>query len=100
MLQLNQVCLRRGDRILFSNASLQVHAGQRLGVTGANGSGKFYVYDAVTREEKAVINMPGFGDPHGIPFVYYDEDEKGRLVVDQNGFHNDVNAQDGNPLSY
>ena len=68
--------------------------------TSANGSGKYYVYDAATREEKAVINMPAFGDPHGLPFVYYDEDEKGRLVVDQNGFHNGVNAQDGNPLSY
>jgi hypothetical protein len=66
----------------------------------ANGSGKFYVYDVKTKEEKAVINMPGFGDPHGVPFVYYDEDGQGRLVVDQNGFHNGVDAQRGNPLIY
>lgn len=68
--------------------------------TSSNGSGKLYVYDAKTREEKAVINMPGFGDPHGVNFVYYDEDDKARLVVDQHGFHNGVDAQDGRPLDY
>jgi ATP-binding cassette subfamily F protein 3 len=47
MLQLNQVSLRRGDRLLFSNASLQAHFGQRLGVTGANGSGKSSLFDAI-----------------------------------------------------
>jgi len=47
MLQLNQVSLRRGDRLLFSNATFQVHAGQRLGVTGANGSGKSSLFQAI-----------------------------------------------------
>ena len=40
MLQLNQIELRRGAKLLFENASLQVHAGQRMGVIGVNGSGK------------------------------------------------------------
>ena len=47
MLQLNQVSLRRGDRLLFADASFQAHAGQRLGVTGANGSGKSSLFDAI-----------------------------------------------------
>lgn len=68
--------------------------------TSSNGSGKLYVYDARTREEKAVIKMPGFGDPHGMPFVFYDEDGKARVVADQHGFHNGVNAQNGQPLAY
>jgi len=68
--------------------------------TTSNGSGKIYVYDAKTREEKAVINMPGFGDPHGVPFVYYDTDTKSRLVADQNGFHGGVDPQRGKPLIY
>lgn len=68
--------------------------------TSSNGSGKLFVYDAKTREQKAVVNMPGFGDPHGMPFVYYDEDGKGRVVADQNGFHNGVDAQMGKPLEY
>ena len=40
MLQLNQIELRRGAKLLFEDASLQAHAGQRLGVIGVNGSGK------------------------------------------------------------
>jgi len=40
MLQLNQIELRRGPKLLFENASLQAHAGQRVGVIGVNGSGK------------------------------------------------------------
>jgi ATP-binding cassette subfamily F protein 3 len=47
MLHLNQVSLRRGDRLLFADASFQAHAGQRLGVTGANGSGKSSLFAAV-----------------------------------------------------
>jgi ATP-binding cassette, subfamily F, member 3 len=40
MLELRDVSLRRGPRLLFSNASLTLHTGQRVGVTGANGTGK------------------------------------------------------------
>ncbi|MEJ2533913.1 MAG: ATP-binding cassette domain-containing protein [Gammaproteobacteria bacterium] len=40
MLQLQDLTLRRGARTLFEGAGFQVHAGQRLGVVGANGSGK------------------------------------------------------------
>jgi len=40
MLQLRQIELRRGAKLLFENASLQVHAGQRMGIIGVNGSGK------------------------------------------------------------
>jgi ATP-binding cassette subfamily F protein 3 len=32
--------LRRGRKLLFENATFQVHAGQRMGLVGANGSGK------------------------------------------------------------
>ena len=51
-------------------------------------------------EEKAIINMPGFGDPHGVSFIYYDEDDKARVVNDQHGFHNGVNPRAGKPLVY
>ena len=40
VLSLKTVSLRRGRKLLFENASFQVHAGQRMGVIGANGSGK------------------------------------------------------------
>lgn len=40
MLSLNNISLRRGRKVLIENASFQVHAGQRMGLIGANGSGK------------------------------------------------------------
>ena len=40
MLQLRNVALRRGTRLLFDSASLQIHPGQKVGVAGANGTGK------------------------------------------------------------
>ncbi len=49
-MSLNQVSLRRGRKLLFENASFQVHAGQRLGVIGANGSGKSSLFSMILGE--------------------------------------------------
>jgi ATP-binding cassette subfamily F protein 3 len=40
MLALTNIALRRGRKVLIENASFQVHAGQRMGIIGANGCGK------------------------------------------------------------
>ncbi len=40
VLSLKNISLRRGRKVLIENVSFQVHAGQRMGVIGANGSGK------------------------------------------------------------
>jgi ATP-binding cassette subfamily F protein 3 len=40
MLALSNIALRRGRKVLIESASLQIHAGQRMGVIGANGCGK------------------------------------------------------------
>jgi ATP-binding cassette subfamily F protein 3 len=40
MLALTNIALRRGRKVLIENASFQIHAGQRMGVIGANGCGK------------------------------------------------------------
>jgi ATP-binding cassette subfamily F protein 3 len=40
MLALSNIALRRGRKVLVENASFQIHAGQRMGVIGANGCGK------------------------------------------------------------
>ncbi len=53
MLQLNQIELRRGAKLLFENASLQAHAGQRLGVIGVNGSGKSSLFSLILGQLEA-----------------------------------------------
>ncbi|MCK5639562.1 MAG: ATP-binding cassette domain-containing protein, partial [Gammaproteobacteria bacterium] len=40
MIVFDDVSLRRSGRLLFSGASFSIHAGQRVGLIGANGTGK------------------------------------------------------------
>jgi ATP-binding cassette subfamily F protein 3 len=40
MIKFTEVSLRRGTKVLFEAASLIIHPGQRVGLTGANGTGK------------------------------------------------------------
>jgi ATP-binding cassette subfamily F protein 3 len=47
MLQFNDVSLRRGQQLLFEHASFQVYPGQKVGITGANGSGKSSLFALV-----------------------------------------------------
>jgi hypothetical protein len=42
--------------------------------------------------------MPLAGDPHGLVFVYYDENGKSSVVRDQGGFHNGIDPRKGRPL--
>ena len=66
----------------------------------SNKDGKLYVYDAATRELTHEIDMPNFGDAHGLVFVWYDETGEPHVVRDQGGFHSGINPALGRPLNY
>ena len=53
MLSLTNISLRRGRKVLVENVDLQLHAGQRLGVIGANGSGKSSLFALLLGELEA-----------------------------------------------
>jgi ATP-binding cassette subfamily F protein 3 len=53
MILFSQISLRRGRKLLFENVSFQVHAGQRVGVIGANGSGKTSLFSMIQGEIEA-----------------------------------------------
>ena len=53
MLNLNHISIRRGRKILIENVSFQAHAGQRIGVIGANGSGKTSLFALLLGELEA-----------------------------------------------
>lgn len=64
----------------------------------ANDSGTVYVIDVATHQTIAEIPMPQFGDPHGLVFVYYDQDGKARVVADQGDFHGGIDPRNGRAL--
>lgn len=47
MIQLDQLTIRRGGRILFQKASMQLHPGWKIGLTGVNGAGKSTLFSAL-----------------------------------------------------
>ena len=47
MLKITDLSLRRGSRLLLENVELDVFPGQRMGLTGANGSGKSSLFDVI-----------------------------------------------------
>lgn len=49
MLHFDNVSLRRGPRLLFEGATFQIHPGQKVGVTGANGTGKSSLFAMVLK---------------------------------------------------
>ena len=53
MLNINHLSLRRGTKILFRDATFQIHPGQRAGVTGANGCGKSSLFALLRGELSA-----------------------------------------------
>lgn len=53
MIQFDNLSIRRGENMLFDGASFQIHAGQKVGLTGANGCGKSSLF-AVFRQELVI----------------------------------------------
>jgi len=53
MLRFDRLSLRRGARLLVSDASFIIHPGQRVGVTGANGSGKSSLFALILDQVQA-----------------------------------------------
>ena len=50
MIKLNQLSIRRGVRLLFESVNLIIHPKQKVGLTGANGTGKSSLF-ALFRDE-------------------------------------------------
>jgi len=53
MLQFNNLSIRRGTSQLFANANFNIHAGQKAGITGANGTGKSSLFALIRGELEA-----------------------------------------------
>ncbi|OGV77648.1 MAG: ABC transporter ATP-binding protein [Methylotenera sp. RIFCSPLOWO2_02_FULL_45_14] len=61
MIQFKQLTLTRGSKVLIQDASLQLHPGHKVGLTGANGAGKSSLFALLRGElhpEKGDLEMP------------------------------------------
>lgn len=59
MLRITRLSLRRGPKLLLEDVNLQIYPGQKVGVTGANGSGKSSLFSLILGEIG-----PDAGDVH------------------------------------
>lgn len=50
MIQLQNLTLRRGSRVLFKNATMQIHPNWKVGLTGVNGAGKSSLFAALLQD--------------------------------------------------
>jgi len=50
MLQAKNLGIRRGVKLLFEDASFQIYPGQKVGITGANGSGKSSLFSLILKQ--------------------------------------------------
>jgi len=61
MIGFKSLALRRGPRLLFEDVNLTIHAGQKVGVTGANGAGKsslFGLFLGTLHADHGELSMP------------------------------------------
>jgi len=61
LIQFKQLTLTRGTKILIEGASMQLHPGHKVGLTGANGAGKSSLFSMLRGElhpEKGDFEMP------------------------------------------
>ena len=82
MLQLNQIELRRGAKLLFRDASLQAHAGQRMGVIGVNGSGKSSLFALLLGQLEADSGQLQVNPKDVIAHVAQESPHSGQSAVD------------------
>ncbi|PPD31148.1 MAG: ABC transporter ATP-binding protein [Methylomonas sp.] len=61
MLNFKNIAIRRGSRLLFSEAAFTIHKGQKIGLTGANGTGKSSLFAMLRGElhaDEGEFSMP------------------------------------------
>jgi ATP-binding cassette subfamily F protein 3 len=61
MLKFSNLALRRGPTLLFEGVSFAVHSGQKIGLTGANGTGKSSLFCLILNElsaDQGEFSMP------------------------------------------
>jgi ATP-binding cassette subfamily F protein 3 len=82
MLNFTDVSLRRGPRLLFQQVNMIIHQGRRVGITGANGTGKSSLFALIRGELQT--DQGEFSMPAGLEVAHVAQETPalGRAAID------------------
>ena len=82
MLTFTKLALRRGSQLLFADVSLTIGRGSKVGLVGANGSGKTSLFQMITGVLES--DLGNFDLPSGTRLAYMEQEtaETGQAAVD------------------
>jgi ATP-binding cassette subfamily F protein 3 len=84
MIHFTDVSKNFGNQVLYKNASLQINAGDKIGLVGPNGAGKSTIFRIIVGEEG--IDSGSFSRPDRLRIGYFSQDVgemKGRSVLSE-----------------
>jgi len=82
MLSFNNLSIRRGPRVLFEHATLTIHRGHKVGITGSNGTGKSSLFALIMDELSA--DTGDFDMPRNLVVAHVAQETRAtdRLAID------------------
>ncbi len=82
MLSFNNVACRRDGELLFSQVSFVMHAGQKIALTGANGTGKSSLFSMIKSELEPDDGVVSLQQQIGITHVAQETPSSDRTALD------------------
>jgi ATP-binding cassette, subfamily F, member 3 len=82
MINFNKVALRRGSKLLFSNGSFNLNMGEKMGLVGANGTGKSSLFALLRHEMTAESGSVDYPDKWRVAHVAQEIEETERSALD------------------
>ena len=82
MLQAINLSVRRGVKLLFENTNFQIHTGQKVGLTGANGTGKSSLFSLILNDLHADVGDCIFPDNWVVAHVAQELPDSSRHAID------------------
>jgi len=82
MLQAKNLGVRRGVKLLFEDTSFQIHPGQKVGITGANGTGKSSLFALILEQLHADSGECSYPDNWVIAHVSQELTDSDRQAIE------------------
>jgi ATP-binding cassette, subfamily F, member 3 len=82
MINFNKVSLRRGSKLLFANGSFNLNMGEKMGLVGANGTGKSSLFALLRHEMHPESGSVEYPDKWRVAHVAQEIEETERSALD------------------